>query len=1460
MKRTLTLFAFLLLDMVYGQAPNISYASPQSYSVGKAITPLAPNNTGGAVASGTTVSLLAGRTPGQDGTAANFLSPNGVVVDATGNVYVADGHKIRKINPAGVVTTLAGSETAGAKDGTGTAASFSNPIGLAVDAAGNIYVADIGNQKIRKITAAGVVTTLAGSGTQGAADGTGTAASFYNPYGVAVDALGNVYVADTTNHKIRKITAAGVVTTFAGSGSIGAIDAAGTAASFKYPNDVAVDAAGNVYVVDTYNHKIRKITAAGVVTTLAGSGTQGSYDATGTSASFNTPVGIALDASGNVYVSEYANHKIRKITAAKVVTTLAGSGTEGEIDGSGAGASFNYPRKVSVDAAGNVYVADTFNYKIRKITPAGVVTTWAGSGIAGATDGIGTAASFNNPTSIAVDATGNVYVADYYNNKIRKITAAGVVTTLAGSGTQGATDGTGIAASFKYPHSVAVDALGNVYVADRGNQKIRKITAAGVVTTYAGSGSIGAIDGIGTAASFNYPRKVSVDAAGNVYVADTDNHKIRKITAAGVVTTLAGSGSIGAIDGIGTAARFNNPTGVAVDAAGNVFVADSYNHKIRKINAAGVVTTLAGNGTQGAADGTGIAASFSNPSGLAVDMSGNVYVADTGNHKIRKITQVGGYRINPTLPAGLLFDQSSGVISGTPTVATPITTYTITTYNNDGNSITTISLAVVNLLSPNISYPSPQTYTVGSAITPLAPTNTGGAVVSVVSSLAGRGPANDGPGVYATFNKPYGIAADLAGNMYVADKSSHKIRKISPEGIVTTFAGVGINGNADGTASSARFDSPSGVAVDASGFVYITDTNNHKIRKISPGGEVTTYAGSGSSGSTDGIGTAASFNEPTGLAVDAAGNVYVADTGNHKIRKISPTGEVTTLAGNGDYNSTDGASIQASFGYPKGVAVDANGNVYVADSNNNKIRKINPIGEVTTLAGNGEYNSTDGAGTTASFSNPSGVAVDIGGNVYVADSNNNKIRKISATGEVSTLAGSGGLGNSIDGIGTAASFDVPSGLAIDVAGNVYVADTFNDKIRKISSSGTVTTYAGNSSWGSDDGKGAAASFSSPKGISVDVTGNVYVADSGNLKIRKITATGVVTTLAGNGSQGGDDGIDTAASFNSPEGLAVDAAGNVYVADTNNHKIRKINPTGLVTTLAGDGTPGSMDGTSITASFSSPSGVAVDISGNVYVADSNNNKIRKISATGEVSTLAGSGIHGSDDGIGTAASFSGVFDIEVDKTGALYVADMFNHRIRKINPEGVVTTLAGSHYGNVDGTVYSASFAFPYGITVDATYNVYLSDQNNDKIRKIAQSGYHISPSLPAGLNLDTTTGIISGTPTAASPMTTYTVTAYNADGSATTTIEMGTAVLGTESFSRESLILFPNPAHNLIQIQSKDNLTIDKVIITDLTGKVIIEQALDTNTINIAQLASGMYIIKAFSGQQAFTSKFMKAL
>jgi len=269
--------------------------------------------------------------------------------------------------------------------------------------------------------------------------------------------------------------------------------------------------------------------------------------------------------------------------------------------------------------------------------PVGVVSTLAGSGTKGFADGAGTAAQFSYPTGVAVDASGNVYLADQENHRIRKITAGGVVSTLAGSGIDGFADGTGTAAQFRYPTGVAVDASGNVYVADQDNHRIRKITAEGVVSTVAGSGSAGFADGTGAAAQFQYPYGVAVDATGSIYVADLYNHRIRKITAGGVVSTLAGSGIDGFADGTGTAAQFRYPAGVAVDVAGNVYVVDQINNRIRKITAEGVVSTLAGSGTKGFADGTGTAAQFSSPYGVAVDATGSIYVADTNNHCIRKI-------------------------------------------------------------------------------------------------------------------------------------------------------------------------------------------------------------------------------------------------------------------------------------------------------------------------------------------------------------------------------------------------------------------------------------------------------------------------------------------------------------------------------------------------------------------------------------------------------------------------------------------------------------------------------------------------------------------------------------------------------------------------------------------------------------------------------------------------------
>jgi len=317
-----------------------------------------------------------------------------------------------------------------------------------------------------------VVSTLAGS-TRGFADGAGTEARFNYPYGMAVDASGNLYVADYYSHRIRRITPAGEVSTFAGSGTAGSADGLGTSAQFKFPTGVAVDSSGNLYVADRDNHLIRKITAAGEVSTFAGS-SAGFADGAGTAAKFNKPTGVAVDSSGNVYIGDQSNHRIRGITSGGLVSTLAGS-TQGYMDGAGTSAQFRFPYGVAVDASVNVYVADYSNHLIRKITPAGEVSTFAGSGTAGSADGLGTSAQFSSPSGVAVDASDNVYVADLNNHLIRKITAAGEVSTFAGTGTAGFADGAAGTAQFKAPIAVTVDAAGNVYVADYSNHLIRKI-------------------------------------------------------------------------------------------------------------------------------------------------------------------------------------------------------------------------------------------------------------------------------------------------------------------------------------------------------------------------------------------------------------------------------------------------------------------------------------------------------------------------------------------------------------------------------------------------------------------------------------------------------------------------------------------------------------------------------------------------------------------------------------------------------------------------------------------------------------------------------------------------------------------------------------------------------------------------------------------------------------------------
>jgi hypothetical protein len=645
----------------------------------------------------------------------------------------------------------------GAQDGEGAAAQFYFPSGVASDGADNLYVADSANNTIRKIAVATrATTTLAGSvGVAGSADGTGAAAQFYSPQGLATDGAGNLFVVDSANNTIRKVViATGVVTTFAGSAvAAGSDDGTGAAARFAYPQGVASDGAGNLFVTDAANYTIRKIViATGKVTTLAGTaGAAGSDDGTGATARFNFPQRVTCDGAGNLFVTDSGNNTIRRtVIATGRVTTLAGSApAAGSDDGTGAKARFTAPQGITNDGAGNLFVADSVNNTIRKVVIAtGAVTTLTGSaGLTGSSDGTGAEALFNGPGDVASDGAGSLIVADTNNHAIRAVViASGAVTTLAGSASSaGRDDGPAATARFQAPIGVASDGAGNLLVADSANHTIRKIVlATQTVSTLAGfAGKAGSDDGTGAAALFDDPQGVASDGAGNLFVADSDNHTIRKVVVAtGVVTTLAGDPTTpGSDDGAGAAAQFNTPLAVVSDGAGNLFVADSGNHTIRRVVIADrTVTTLAGSaGSAGSADGTGAIARFDTPSGLAVDGAGSLFVADAGNRTIRKLV-----------------------------IAT--------------------------------------------------------AAVSTLAGSVGAAGDDDGVGTAARFDTPCALVCDSAGNLFVADSGKNTIRKIHvATQLVTTI--VGTSGRWENVLGPlpGEIASPAGLAFLPTGELVLTD-------------------------------------------------------------------------------------------------------------------------------------------------------------------------------------------------------------------------------------------------------------------------------------------------------------------------------------------------------------------------------------------------------------------------------------------------------------------------------------------------------------------------------------------------------------------------------------------------------------------------------------------------------------
>ncbi|MBZ5580784.1 MAG: hypothetical protein LAQ30_01025 [Acidobacteriia bacterium] len=628
----------------------------------------------------------------------------------------------------------------------------------------------------------------------------------------------------------------------------------------------------------------------------------------------------------------------------------------------------------------------------------------------------------------------------------------------------------------------------------------------------------------------------------------------------------------------------------------------------------------------------------------------------------------------------------------------------------------------------------------------------GGTTLTLVAGNSRAGFSGDrGPAVNAQLNGPQGVAVDSAGNVYIADAMNNRVRVVSSAGIINTFAGNGQPGaysflGDNGPAIQANLHLPSGVAVDGAGNVYIADTSNNSIRKVTPDGTITRIAGDTYAGwqGDGGPATSAEFRGPEDVTLDSSGNIYVADTGNGCIRKITTDGNIATIVGalsatagvapSIGYSGDNGPATQAGLIEPYSVAVDVFNNIYIAESVDSRIRKVDgKTNIVITIAGNGSggFGGDGGPSTSAQLSTPTGVAVDTFPNLYVADSLNGRIRKISG-GNISTVAGNGVYSYSGDnGPGVKAQLNDPGAVATDGFANVYIADSGNNVVRRVAPDGTITTLAGNGSagFGGDNGKAASAQLNAPGGVAVDKSNNLYIADTGNQRIRKVAPDGTISTFAGSGTagSGGDGGPAASAQLNAPAGLAVDASGNLYIADSGNHRIRKVSG-GAITTVAGTGAQGygGDGGPAANAQLNTPQAVAVDDSGNLFIADTNNYVVREVTASNRISTVAGSGVPGysGDLGPATLAQIGTPQGIAVDKIGAVYISDGAT-RIRKLFPGGIITTVAGKStrgYSGDGGDSTNAQFSAPAGLAIafpgGSPSPIFVADSGNNAVRML----------------------------------------------------------------------------------------------------------------------------------------------
>jgi sugar lactone lactonase YvrE len=1366
-----------------------------------------------------------------DGAAATNASlgdPSGVAADSFGNVFIADtgNDRVRKVDANGIITTIVsnigayalafdlagdllvsdddarvwaletnGNLTAVAGNGTAsysgdggaaTNAGLLWPQGLAVDNDGNIYIADSGNGRIRKVDGQGIITTIAGGGTNEPIAGeAATNASFSDTTAVAVDASGKVYVGDSVAQNVWEVDANGLLLP----GPSGAISLFG----------LAIDAAGNLFIADQESYVWEALTGSLSVQPVAGNGTWG-YSGDGgpaTNANLTRPQGVALDPAGDLFIADTENCRLREVirpgpplNLSNVSVFNSGSydvvvvGSSGSVTSGVANLTVLGPPAIASQPTNQVIPAGSnVTFSVAAIGPPPSQFQWYfdGAEISGETN-----ASLSLASLYLTNAGGYSVVVSNLYGSVTSSTAALTVsvitrqptnqTALVGSnaafsvttvGTEpynyqwffdggallGQTNGV---LSFDPVQSTNAGSyevvVSNVYATVTSSAATLKLVYVPVIVIQ----PLGLTNLAGTSAS------LSVTASGTgpfTYQWQQNGTNLPN----GIITTVAGGGTASEnAAGEATNARLTSVPDVAVDTSGNFFIVDTASNRIYKVAGDGIIGAVAGSGTNGfAGDGkAALNADLSHPTGVAVDSFGNLFIADNGNNRIRKV----------------LTNGTITTVAGNGTAA----------YGGDGSAATNASLFLSAL-----------------------PT------FSAISS---------------------GVALDANGNLFIADTYNNRVRRVGTNGIITTVAGKGPQGYSGdgGPATNAELSQPQGLAIDASGDLFVADTGNKRVREVGAGGIIVTVAGGGSS-RVGGPATNASLLEPAGVALDAGGNLFISDASapdeglmvSSLVFEVWTNGIITRIAGEiinlyplyGD----GGPATNAFLRNPIGLAVDTNRALFIADTGDARVRKVVIEGPVlsfdnltTDNAGSydvivtGPYGSVTSGVVSLTVLSPAAITaqpqnqfVPIGSNAAfnvaasgtpplayqwyfdgaaLAGQTNSALDII-----MTSLTNAGSYEVVVTNVyGAAASrvanlsVGVPPQITLQPQSASSVAGGNAALTVTVSGTGplsyqwqlngtnlpsrTITTFAGGGSHLGDGGPATNATLAEPRGLATDPNGNLFIADYGDNRIREIGTRGVIATVAGNGTAG-DNGVGgpaTQANVREPIAVALDASGNLFVIDSY-ARVCRVGTNGLMTDewttnfgflginsgLAVDSNDtvfvsfenedplsganaileiasnGTLAGRATNAELGAPMGLALDAGGNLFIADETDGYILRLGANGIFTAVAGNGHSGfsGDGGPATNALLNGPHGLAVDALGDLFIADTGNNRIREVFSNGIILTVAGDGIGGYSGdggTATAAALNQPYGVAVDLFGNLFIADTDNDRIRLAAQ--------------------------------------------------------------------------------------------------------------------------------------------